>query len=113
MNLLSDGLLFIGALFIFIASLGIVRMPDLFLRMHASAKAGTLGAGLILSGAVTYFSYWKVTLEVLVAIIFLVLTAPVAFHLLGRAAFRHAVDLDPATKKETDLAKNYPEVHGN
>ncbi|GGI90363.1 hypothetical protein GCM10007966_18900 [Legionella impletisoli] len=82
-------------------------MPDLFLRMHASAKAGTLGAGLILSGAVIYFSSWAVALEVLIAILFLLLTAPVAFHLIGRAAFRHEVRLYPKTQKETDLVYFY------
>lgn len=73
----SDYFLIAGAGLILIASLGILRMPDLYLRMHASAKAGTLGAGLVLGGAVLFFADWLVAIELLMAIFFLILTAPV------------------------------------
>jgi multicomponent Na+:H+ antiporter subunit G len=99
---IGDLFLFAGALFIFIASLGIVRMPDLLLRMHASAKAGTLGAGLILLSAIIHFSKWSVTVTVLMAIFFLLVTAPVALHLIARAAFRHGIKLYPKTNKDKD-----------
>ncbi|WP_322506886.1 cation:proton antiporter, partial [Anaerolinea sp.] len=48
MNIVIVGLAFLGAFFIFLASIGILRMPDLFLRMSATAKAGTLGVGTLL-----------------------------------------------------------------
>ena len=100
-----DYILFAGALLILVASLGILRMPDIFLRMHASAKAGTLGAGLVLSSTVIFFASWSVAFEMLMAIVFLVLTAPVAFHLLGRAGYRQRLKLDAKTlyfiKKKT------------
>ncbi|MDI9819419.1 MULTISPECIES: monovalent cation/H(+) antiporter subunit G [unclassified Legionella] len=98
---LSDCFLLVGAIFIFIAALGLVRMPDLFLRMHASAKAGTLGAGLLLTGAVIYFATWSVATEIIIAILFLIMTAPVAFHLIGRAAYRKGIKLHPLTRNES------------
>ncbi|KTD23209.1 monovalent cation/H(+) antiporter subunit G [Legionella londiniensis] len=94
----SDYFLIAGAGLILIASLGILRMPDLYLRMHASAKAGTLGAGLVLGGAVLFFADWLVAIELLMAIFFLILTAPVAFHLLGRAGYRQKLELHEKTK---------------
>lgn len=99
---LHDYFLITGAVLILIASLGIFRMPDLYLRMHASAKAGTLGAGLVLGGAVLFFGDWWVAFELLMAILFLILTAPVAFHLLGRAAYRQKLKFYAATKYYTD-----------
>ncbi|MBG79064.1 MAG: Na+/H+ antiporter subunit G [Alphaproteobacteria bacterium] len=97
---IGEWLILAGALLIFIAGLGIVRMPDLFLRMHASAKAGTLGTGLLLMGAAVYYATLGVVVEILVATFFLLLTAPVAFHLIGRAAFRHKTPMHPKTQHE-------------
>lgn len=96
----SDFLLLAGAMFIFIAALGIMRMPDLFLRMHAAAKAGTLGVSLMLAAEAVYFSTWLVALKISMAIVFMLLSAPVGFHLIGRASYRRGVALDKATKKE-------------
>jgi len=78
-----------GAGFTATAALGVVRLPDFYMRTHAATKAGTLGSGLILlavAGAFLADGEWTVTLKALAAIAFLLLTAPVAGHLLGRAA---------------------------
>ncbi|WP_133127388.1 monovalent cation/H(+) antiporter subunit G [Legionella nagasakiensis] len=96
----SNLFLLVGAMFILIAALGIMRMPDLFLRMHAAAKAGTLGVSLMLVAEALYFSTWLVTLKVSMAIVFMFLSAPVGFHLIGRASYRQNVAFDQATKKE-------------
>lgn len=81
-------LILAGAAFVAIAALGIVRLPDLYLRMHGLAKAGTLGVGLILVGATVARPDLGVLLRALGAIAFLAVTAPVASHLIGRAAHR-------------------------
>ncbi|QDP73351.1 monovalent cation/H(+) antiporter subunit G [Legionella israelensis] len=106
MKVVSDVFLLTGAIFIFIAALGIMRMPDLFLRMHAAAKAGTLGVSLMLIAEAIHFSSWSVILKVIMVIIFLFLSAPVGFHLIGRASYRHGIFLDQATKKE-EKTENY------
>ena len=86
-------LILIGALFMLIAGLGIVRMPDLYLRMSATTKAATLGAGSILLGAAIYFYDLGISSRAIATIIFLLITAPVAAHMLGRAAFSSGVPL--------------------
>lgn len=89
--------LLIGSLFIFIAAIGILRMPDLLMRMHAATKAGTLGAGLILTGVTFHFQKWNVTIEAILTIIFIFITAPIASHLLARAAYFRGIKLTKST----------------
>mgnify|MGYP001120972839 CR=1 FL=1 len=82
-----------GAFFMFLAGIGILRMPDLFLRMSSTAKAGTLGAGLILVGAALYFNDFSIYTRIIAIIVFLLLTAPVATHMIGRAAYFDGIPL--------------------
>jgi multicomponent Na+:H+ antiporter subunit G len=86
-------LLVSGGFFLFVASLGILRLPDVMTRMHASTKAGTLGAGLIfVAVAVHVGDMVTVSLSAL-TVVFLLVTAPVAAHAIGRAAYRMRVPL--------------------
>jgi multicomponent Na+:H+ antiporter subunit G len=82
-----------GGVFLLIAALGILRMPDLMLRMHAATKAGTLGAGLIVFSVATYYLELGIAARALVAVSFIFLTAPVAAHVIGRAAYIVGVHL--------------------
>ncbi len=77
----------IGALFILMAAIGFVRMPDFFLRLSVTTKAATLGNGLILGSTALYFYEVSVTSRVLAIILFVMLTAPVAAHMIGRTAY--------------------------
>ncbi|MDY6906472.1 MAG: monovalent cation/H(+) antiporter subunit G [Thermodesulfobacteriota bacterium] len=86
-------LLICGGIFAFVASLGIVRLPDTLMRMHAATKAGALGAGLIFLGLAFFSNDPGITLRALAAAFFLLLTAPVAAHLIGRAAYCSRVNL--------------------
>ena len=76
-----------GTLFILLAGIGMVRMPDLYLRISVTTKAATLGVGLILAGTAFYFNEAAVTTRVLAIILFILLTAPVGAHLLGRSSY--------------------------
>lgn len=76
-----------GVFFLFIAAIGVVRMPDLYNRMHATSKAGTLGVGLILVAVAVFYQELSVAARALSTLAFIVLTAPVAAHALGRAAY--------------------------
>ncbi len=96
----------IGSLFILIAAIGIWRMPDLLMRMHAATKAGTLGAGLVLIGVVFYFQKWSVTIEALLTILFIFITAPIASHLLARAAYFRGIKLAKITITD-ELKEHY------
>ena len=75
-----------GAAFAFIASLGILRLPDVLTRMHASTKAGTLGSSLILAAVAAQFGDVSAIVKCVAAVLFLMLTAPLAAHMLGRAS---------------------------
>jgi multicomponent Na+:H+ antiporter subunit G len=81
-------LLVLGALFMLLAALGLVRLPDLYLRMSATSKAATLGAALVLLGVALHFGSAAVVGRALVIVAFLFLTAPVAAHAIGRAGYR-------------------------
>jgi multicomponent Na+:H+ antiporter subunit G len=89
----SSVLLLIGALFMFLAALGVLRMPDVFMRMHSSTKSATLGVGCVLLGVALYFDNFTVAVRALAVIVFLFGTAPVAAHMLGRAAYFSGVPL--------------------
>lgn len=82
-----------GSAFMLVAGIGVLRMPDLFMRMHAATKAGTLGVGLVLTSVGVHYGDAAIAIRAAVAILFLVLTAPVAAHLIGRAAYRTGVRL--------------------
>jgi multicomponent Na+:H+ antiporter subunit G len=87
----------IGAIFMAIAAIGIVRMPDLFTRMQAASKTGTAGAGCILFGTVLFFGEFQVAVNAAIVFVFLLLTAPLAAHMLARAAYRSRVPLMDGT----------------
>lgn len=83
----------LGTLFVLLAAVGVIRMPDTYLRISVTTKAATLGIGLILAAAAVYFSDSSVTLRVLAIILFILLTAPVGAHLIGRASYFIGVKL--------------------
>ncbi len=92
-EIITAVLILAGGFFAFAAALGVFRLPDVLIRMHASTKAGTLGCGLILLAAATHFGETAIVARALAAIMFLLLTAPVAAHMIGRAAYRTGVPL--------------------
>ena len=81
------GLSTIGTLSILLAAIGIVRMPDIYLRISVTTKAATMGIGLILIGAAMYFNELGITSRVIAIIFFMLLTAPVGAHMIGRASY--------------------------
>lgn len=115
-EVLAALLLVLGASIALIAAIGVARLPDAFLRMHAATKAGVVGAGLMLVGAGVAFDSGGAWLRVGLIVLFLLVTVPISSHALGRAAYiggaplwsgsgddalagvlpRHAVDDPPA-----------------
>jgi multicomponent Na+:H+ antiporter subunit G len=88
MSLLGAVLMLIGSLFCLLSAVGILRFPDLYTRLHAAAKAGTLGAGLLLLGAgVSSEDFW-ILLRSIAGLAFLIVVGPVSAHLLARSALR-------------------------
>lgn len=83
-----------GALAILFASIGILRMPDFYLRLSVTVKASTLGVGLLLiCAAIMFPDDASVTTKSIAIIFFLFITAPIAAHMIGRAAYFTGVPL--------------------
>ena len=92
-EILAALLVVAGGFFALAAALGVLRLPDVLIRMHASTKAGTLGCGLILVAVAVHFGDTGIVARAVAAVVFLLLTAPVAAHMIGRAAYRTGVPL--------------------
>src|SRR5690606_14570701 len=86
-TLLAGLFLLAGAAVSLLAAIGVLRLPDFFMRMHAATKAGVAGCGLVLIGVALADGSAATWGKVSVALVFLLLTTPVAGHLLGRAAY--------------------------
>ena len=84
---IAGALFLLGAFLMFLTGLGLLRMPDVFTRMHAATKGASLGVALLLLGAALVFGETAIVTKAAVTIVFIFLTAPVAGHLLGRAAY--------------------------
>lgn len=82
-----------ATIFILLAAVGIIRMPDFYLRLSVTVKATTLGVGMMLVAAAIFFGEISTTSKSLAIIFFLILTAPVAAHMIGRAAYSTGVPL--------------------
>lgn len=105
-NAASLVLMLTGAFFMFVAAVGVLRMPDLFLRMSATSKSATLGAACMLLAAAVHFNDFGITTRAVATIVFLFLTAPVAAHRIGRAAYFLGVPLWKGTVRD-DLRGRY------
>ncbi|MDR5900870.1 MULTISPECIES: monovalent cation/H(+) antiporter subunit G [Halomonas] len=86
-DIVGEGLVLVGALFMLLAALGVVRLPDLLTRMHATTKAATLGVTLIMLAVAIHFAQAAVVARAFGVILFILMTAPVAAHVIGRAGY--------------------------
>lgn len=87
-EVLSGILLICGAAFMLVAAIGVVKFPDVYGRMHAITKAASLGLVLMLAAVILLFPLPIVWTEALMAIFFVVLTAPVGTHMIARVAYK-------------------------
>ena len=91
----------LGALFCLLAAVGVLRLPDLYMRLHAASKAGVVGAGLILAAVALISLDGAVALRAVLGIVFLLLSTPVSAHLLARAALKIGQRPDTTTNIDT------------
>ena len=87
--------LLVGTFFIFSGSLGILRFPDVYTRLHAATKASTLGVASVLLAAFLflYVDHEIISGKLLIGIWFIMLTAPISGHMISRAAHNAGVKL--------------------
>lgn len=84
--ILTALMLLAGSFFTLAAAIGLIRLPDLFTRMHAASKAGPVGAGLLVVAAGIWSGDAGVLARCIAGFFFLILTTPVSAHLLARAS---------------------------
>jgi multicomponent Na+:H+ antiporter subunit G len=92
-SLVAALLILAGSAFVLIAALGLIRLPDLYTRMHAASKAGTLGSCVMLVALAVFADELSVTTRALGGVAFFLLTAPVSAHLLAKAAHASGLQL--------------------
>lgn len=83
----------VGMIFMFLAGVGILRMPDLYQRMSATTKVATMGVGSMLFAAAVHFDDLGITVRAMATVAFILLTAPVSAHVLGRVAYISGVPM--------------------
>jgi multicomponent Na+:H+ antiporter subunit G len=90
-DVVSWAFIVLGSFFTVVGMLGLIRMPELFTRMHAASVMETLGAGLLILGMIVQAGLGLVTLKLLFILALFVVTAPVVTHALAQAALHEGV----------------------
>lgn len=102
---LAAALLLVGAAFMLIGSIGLVRLPDFFMRLHAPTKASTLGlGGLLLASIAHAAAQGRVGLAELLITLFVFVTAPVSANVLAQAALHLGLPSRAPLPPEADAA---------
>jgi multicomponent Na+:H+ antiporter subunit G len=102
-------LILIGSLLSLVSSIGLIRLPDVYTRNHAASKNATLGVLTILLG--TFLLFWIedgiINAQLILGIVFVFLTAPLAGHLISRAAYNSKVPLCKETLQDDLKMKHH------
>lgn len=101
-------LIFFGTFFMLVAAIGLNRMPDLYTRMHGATKSTTLGVTAIILSTAIYFGTSAAFTRAILVILFFFITAPIATHVLARAAYLRDVPRWEGTVLD-ELAESYEE----
>jgi multicomponent K+:H+ antiporter subunit G len=106
-------LLVFGSIVMLIGSIGLAKLPDYFTRLHAPTKASTLGVACILIASMIYFSVKldNVDLKEVLISMFLLITAPVAAHMLAKAGLHYKVKMTDNTQNQHLAKKAYLQQH--
>lgn len=98
-ELIGSLVILVGAVFLFSAGLGLLRMPDAYTRIQAGTKASTLGNMLVLVGLAFYHPGW--TFKLILIVYFVLMTNPISSHALSRAAYRIRIPMAGSTIVDT------------
>ncbi|WP_110113726.1 monovalent cation/H(+) antiporter subunit G [Bacillus sp. CGMCC 1.16541] len=101
-------IILLGSLLTLVTMIGFIRLPDVYTRSHAASKSATLGVMLVLIGCLLFF--WMeegyVSARLILGIVFVFITSPVAGHLISRAAYYDKVPLWEKTVRDDLKDKN-------
>ncbi len=95
LEILVSGLLLLGLFFLLTGTIGLLRLKDVYSRMHATSKSTTFGVAGVLLAALIYFRFLDLSPGLKESLIlgFLLLTAPLGAHMIARAAYRTGVPM--------------------
>jgi len=112
MDVVASILIVAGAGLALLAAIGLQRFDDVFARMHSATKPATLGLILTLAGAGLTLPIPGAVAKLLLVVLLQFITAPIAAHLVGRAAFRTGEELDPDTivVEEAEFINTHPRL---
>jgi multicomponent Na+:H+ antiporter subunit G len=110
-DLIASIAIVLGTLLGVLSAVGILRMPDVYIRLQVASKASSLGVALLMLGVAVHFSELGVSVRALLVVVFLFLTSPVAAHVIGRAAYLTGVPLAKGTHPD-ELAGAYDRHSG-
>ena len=92
LEIISSVFIIAGTFFMLISSIGLIRLPDFYIRNSASTKALALGIGLILFGIVVYYNQITILIELTAIFFFIYLITPLSAHIIARAAVKGKVE---------------------
>ncbi len=91
-DIVSWVMLVAGGLFVVVGGVGLLRLPDVYTRMHAASIGDTLGMGLILAGLAVQGGFTLVTAKLALVFLFMFFTSPTATHALAQTALSAGVE---------------------
>ena len=100
----------LGVTLCLLSAVGLLRMPDVYIRLQVASKASSLGIALLMLGVALHFGELSVTVRALLVVVFLFLTAPVTAHVIGRAAYLTGTPLAPGTSPDELAGADDPET---
>ena len=102
LNILSWALIVTGSIFLLIGSIGLIRLPDVFARMHAAGIVDTLSIGLLVSGMAFQAGLTLVTVKLGLILLFMFFASPTSTHALAKAALDGGVEPKIAEDQRPD-----------
>lgn len=107
LEIIATVVLAVGLFFLAVAAIDFVRLPDVFCRLHVTGVIDTMGAPVILLAAAIYLGFTLESGKLVLAIVFLYVTAPLVGHLLARAAIQAGYEPVLDEDKEAGAARGY------
>lgn len=92
-EIISAVVIIVGVLFVVIGAVGLLRLPDFYIRISAITKAATVGVACIMIGVALNYNEISIAIKAFAVVLFLLITSPIAAHIIGRAAYNSGVPL--------------------
>ncbi len=103
-SIISGFFIFTGCFFMIVASVGVVRFPDFYSRIHPAGKCDTMGQAMVFIGLIIFEGFSLVSVKMLIIILFIFFVNPTATHALANAAY--IMGVKPWTKD--GKSEDYP-----